>query len=187
MASISAELDGIYSQAREKIGSQSLYRRNLARKLLLWVCCATHPLSWKELQSALSWDDAKEMLDEDQRPFRDLVLYYICYLLIENCPENDNFHMVHFSMREFWCNFPRHTSLSAGSSRLLINLPIADQEIAQVSLAALSICPIRQNIKVGLHLYRLVRYATENWCKYLISSSFDQVCAKDMKTPQPHL
>jgi len=177
VASIPTELDGIYSQALEKIGSQSLHRRNLARKLLLWVCCATRPLSWKELQSALSWDDAKEMLDEDQRPFRDSVLD-LCYPLIEYRPEKDTFHVVHFSVREFLCNFPRHASLSAASSRLLISLPIANQEIAQVSLAALSMGPIRHNMKVNLQLYPLVRYATENWCKHLISSSFDQDLCK---------
>ena len=175
--SLPAGLDGVYGQNLERLASQSLRRRHLARKILTWVCCGTRPLSWKELQCALSWDDLREGFFDSQRPFKDSVLD-LCSPLVEYRAENDTFHVVHFSVREFLCNSYDVPSLSAVASQFLIKEPLAHQEIAEVALASLSMPDVIHSIKVDSRRHPLVRYSTENWCSHLASSSFDEKLCK---------
>ena len=172
--SIPAGLDGVYGRGLERLSSQSLRRRHLARKILIWVCCSTRPLSWKELQSALSWDDIREAFLESQRPFKDAVLD-LCSPLVEYQAEKDTFHAVHFSVREYLCNSDEFSSLSAMATQFLIKEPHAHQEIAKVALTSLSMPEVIHCIKVDSRRHPLVRYFTENWCFHLASSSFDSI------------
>ncbi|KAF7908101.1 uncharacterized protein EAF01_003856 [Botrytis porri] len=171
-------LHGFYGQILEKLGSQSIRRRDLARRILLWVCCTTRPISWKELQCALSWDETKEIFIEDQRPFKDAVLD-ICAPLIEYRPEKDTFHPVHTSVREFLRKSQGFESMSAKATQFLMTESHAHQAIAEVLLASLSLPDVIHNTKVDDLHYPLARYSTENWCHHLSSASFkENLCQK---------
>ncbi|KAH8758170.1 hypothetical protein F5882DRAFT_453880 [Hyaloscypha sp. PMI_1271] len=175
---IPAGLDGIYGRALDKIGSQSLRRRDLARKILIWVCCSTRPLTWKELQMALSWDNVKEQFVEDQRPFKDVVLE-LCVPLVEYRANKDTFHVTHFSVRGFLYDVDRSLSLSAVATQFLIKEVDAHRQIAEIALGSLTIPEVIHSTKVEPRQYPLVQYSTENWCFHLASSSFDsKLCKK---------
>ncbi|KAF7932838.1 uncharacterized protein EAE98_004137 [Botrytis deweyae] len=171
-------LNGFYGQILERLGSQSIRRRDLARRILLWVCCTTRPLSWKELQCALSWDEIKEEFIEDQRPFKDAVLD-LCAPLIEYRPEKDTFHPVHTSVRDFLWRSHSFDSMSAKATQFLMTESYAHQTIAEVVLASLSLPDVIHNTQVDDFQYPLARYSTENWCHHLSSASFEEkVCQK---------
>ncbi|RAL65478.1 hypothetical protein DID88_001044 [Monilinia fructigena] len=171
-------LNGVYGQILERLVSQSIRRRDLARRILLWVCCTTRPLSWKELQCALSWDESKEGFLENQRPFKDAVLD-LCAPLIEYRPEKDTFHPVHLSVREFLLKSQGFESMSAKATKFLMTESHAHQTIAEVNLALLSLPDIIRNPSVDYFQYPLVRYSTENWCHHLSSASFSEgLCQK---------
>ncbi|ESZ90972.1 hypothetical protein SBOR_8635 [Sclerotinia borealis F-4128] len=171
-------LNGVYGQILDRLGAQSIRRRTLARKILLWVCCTTRPLSWKELQCALSWDDIKEEFLEDQRPFKDAVLD-LCAPLIEYRPEKDTFHPVHLSVREFLWKSHGFDSMSAKATQFLMTESHTHQTIAEVTLASLSLPAVIHSTSVDHLQYPLVKYSTENWCHHLSSASFDdQLCQK---------
>jgi tetratricopeptide (TPR) repeat protein len=165
-------IDGLYGNALEKIPSQSIQRLNLARNILIWVCCCPRPLSWKELQTALSWDDIKEEFVEDKRPFKDVVLD-LCIPLVEYRPSKDTFHVTHFSVKEYLCNSNESRSLSAAATQLLIRESYGHQLITEVALASLSMPETIHKVDVDFRHYPLVRYSTENWCFHLASSSYD--------------
>ncbi|KAJ8059585.1 hypothetical protein OCU04_011240 [Sclerotinia nivalis] len=170
---IPAGLNAVYGQILERLGLQSIRRRNLARKILLWVCCTTRPLSWKELQCALSWDETNEEFMEDQRPFKDAVLD-LCAPLIEYRPGKDTFHPAHLSVREFLCKPNGFDSMSAKATQFLMTESHAHQTIAEVTLASLSLSDVVHKTSVDNLQYPLVRYSTENWCHHLSSASFDE-------------
>ncbi|KAA8571421.1 hypothetical protein EYC84_001424 [Monilinia fructicola] len=171
-------LNGVYGQILERLGSQSIRRRNLARRIFLWVCCTTRPLSWKELQCALSWDESKEEFAEDQRPFKDAVLD-LCAPLIEYRPEKDTFHAVHLSVREFLLKTHGFESMSAKTTQFLMTESHAHQTIAEVNLASLSLPDVIHSPSVDYLRYPLVKYSTENWCHHLSSASFGHdLCQK---------
>ncbi|QSZ32069.1 hypothetical protein DSL72_001638 [Monilinia vaccinii-corymbosi] len=171
-------LNGVYGQILERLGSQSIRRRNLAHRILLWVCCTTRPLSWKELQCALSWDEEKEAFVEDQRPFKDAVLD-MCAPLIEYRPEKDTFHPVHLSVREFLWKSHGFESMSAKATQFLMTESYAHQTIAEVNLASLSLPAVIHCESVDYLQYPLVKYSTENWCHHLSSASFgERLCQK---------
>ncbi|KAF7896510.1 hypothetical protein EAF00_006524 [Botryotinia globosa] len=171
-------LNGFYGQILERLGSQSIRRRDLARRILLWVCCTTRPLSWKELQCALSWDETREVFIEDQRPFKDAVLD-ICAPLIEYRAERETFHPVHASVREFLWKSHGFDSMSAKATQFLMTEPHAHQTIAEVLLASLSLPDVVHNTKVDDLQYPLARYSTESWCHHLSSASFgENLCQK---------
>ncbi|KAM0184844.1 hypothetical protein ACHAPC_005560 [Botrytis cinerea] len=171
-------LNGFYGQILERLGSQSIRRRYLARRILLWVCCTTRPLSWKELQCALTWDETKEVFMEDQRPFKDAVLD-LCAPLIEYRPEKDTFHAVHTSVREFLWKSHGFDSMSAKATQFLMTESHAHQTIAEAVLASLSLPDVIYNTTVDDFRYPLARYSTENWCHHLSSASFEEnLCHK---------
>ncbi|CAD6445346.1 a9bb4458-a7ff-4557-b5c9-8001b7ffca93, partial [Sclerotinia trifoliorum] len=166
-------LNGVYGQILERLDLQSIRRRNLARRILLWVCCTTRPLSWKELQYALSWDEINEEFMEDQLPFKDVVLD-LCAPLIEYRPEKDTFHPVHLSVREFLYTPNSFNSMSAKATQFLMTESQAHQTIAEVTLASLALPDVVHKTSVDNLQYPLVRYSTENWCHHLSSASFDE-------------
>ncbi|KAI9642687.1 hypothetical protein NHQ30_008418 [Ciborinia camelliae] len=166
-------LNGVYGQILERLGSQSIRRRNLAREILLWVCCTTRPLSWKELQCALSWDDNKKEFLEDQRPFKDAVID-LGAPLIEYRAEKDTFHPVHLSVREFLWKSHDFDSMSAKATQFLMTESHANQTISEVTLASLSLPAVIHSTSVDHLQYPLVKYSTENWCHHLSSASFDE-------------
>ncbi|KAB8300867.1 hypothetical protein EYC80_002795 [Monilinia laxa] len=171
-------LNGVYGQILERLGSQSIRRRNLARRILLWVCCTTRPLSWSELQCALSWDESKEEFLEDQRPFKDAVLD-LCAPLIEYRTEKDTFHPVHLSVRDFLLKPQGFESMSAKATQFLMTESYAHQTIAEVNLAILSLADVVHNPSVNYFQYPLAKYSTENWCHHLSSASFGgDLCQK---------
>ncbi|PQE26725.1 Tetratricopeptide repeat-containing protein [Rutstroemia sp. NJR-2017a BVV2] len=172
VSNIPAGLNGVYGQILERMGSQSIRRRVLARKILLWVCFTTRPLSWKELQRALSWDATQNDFVGELRPFKDAVID-LCAPLIEYRPEKDSFHPIHLSVREFLARTHDFSSMSAKATQFLITESHAHHTIAEVTIAALSSSDVMHNVDVDPLLFPLVRYATENWCHHLSSASYD--------------
>lgn len=166
-------LNGVYGQILERLGSQSIRRRDLARRILMWVCCTTRPLSWKELQSALSWDEKEGVFLEDQRPFKDAVLE-LCAPLIEYRPGQDTFHPIHLSVREFLLRPHGFDSMSAKVSQFLMTEAHAHQAIAEVTLASLSLPDVVHSTSIDDLQYPFVKYATENWCTHLSSAPFGE-------------
>lgn len=165
-------LNGTYSKILDGLFLETLPRRLLAREVFLWVCGSTRPLSWRELQYALSWNSERKCFLEDQRPFKDSVLE-LCSPLVEYRADRDSFHLAHFSVREFLCRNPAETELSKAQAWFSIDETIANLAIAETTIACLASPEVINTVSVDIFQHPLIKYATLNWCHHLTKSAKD--------------
>ncbi|KAH8810832.1 hypothetical protein F5884DRAFT_875740 [Xylogone sp. PMI_703] len=168
-------IDEVYKRILEKIENQGAKRKHLARKIFLWVCCATRPLSWSELQYALSWNQQEKAFISRQRPYKDEVLR-LCSPLIEYHADSDTFHVAHFSVKEFLCNSTN--MITPIHAQFLIKESDAHREISEALLSVLTMPPAVRSIRVDLMRFPLIKYATENWTYHLTLSPFEPDLAR---------
>jgi ankyrin repeat domain-containing protein 50 len=93
-------IDIIYGDILKKLAKETLKRRLIAKRALLWICCSARPLHWNELASALALEHSGAQMVESKKPFKSVVLE-LYSPLIEYLPEQDLFRPTHSSVREF--------------------------------------------------------------------------------------
>lgn len=166
---IPAQMDTIYTRILERLANQSNERRALSHKIMLWTCHSSRPLTWKELQYALSWDSEKRVFIESRRPFKEVVLD-LCSPLVEYRAENDTFNVIHYSVREFLSDDTQTAELAPTLQPFLLNGLDAHTQISDVLLSSLGAIQIVKAINVDSFQFPFVEYATGNWCHHIVLS-----------------
>ena len=87
----------------QRINSQTLIHRTLARKLLMWLTFAERNLSLIELQQALAIE-AQEDFDNDNMPDMDLAMS-VCSGLVIHDKESNSVRFVHITAWEYFNEF----------------------------------------------------------------------------------
>ncbi|KAB8304342.1 hypothetical protein EYC80_003752 [Monilinia laxa] len=165
-------LYNVYGHILERLASEPLAKQSLARRIFNWVCRASRPLKWLELQCALSWDVEKMVFDANAAPSKDSVLE-VCCPLVEHRSESDTFHLGHFSVYEYLHDHSNFILLSSQASSFLLEEKFSHLGLAQATLTYLSKSGIAESINLNSEQYPLAKYATENWCYHLSLSVYD--------------
>ncbi|ESZ96976.1 hypothetical protein SBOR_2658 [Sclerotinia borealis F-4128] len=165
-------LYNVYGQILERLASNSFTGQSLARRTFSWVCRASRPLNWLELQCALSWDEERMIFDGNAAPSKDSVLE-VCCPLVEYRPESDTFHLGHLSVYEYLHDHSNFVLLSSQAAGFLLEEKYSHLGLAQATLTYLSKSGIAESIILNSQQYPLAKYATENWCYHLSLSVYD--------------
>ncbi|KAA8574997.1 hypothetical protein EYC84_004219 [Monilinia fructicola] len=165
-------LYNVYGQILERLASKPLAKQSLARRIFHWICRASRPLNWSELQCALSWDEEKMVFDANAAPSKDSVLE-VCCPLVEYRSESDTFHLGHLSVYEYLHDHSNFILLSSQASNFLLEEKSSHLGLAQATLTYLSKSGIAESINLNSQQYPLAKYATENWCYHLSLSVYD--------------
>ena len=170
---IPTELGNFYKLILESISRESPARQKLAQKILLWICGSTRPLTWPELQCALSWVPEKSMICPDLSPFMNAVLE-LCFPLIEYQSGSGTFHFAHYSVREYLVESESRVSVRLQRNKFEMAESEIHGEIAKTMLSYLTWDRVCENIILNPAQYPLAQYATENWCHHLSLSGPDE-------------
>ncbi|QGA20934.1 hypothetical protein EYB26_008644 [Talaromyces marneffei] len=102
----SKALDHAYEQAMERINTQAVEFRELARQVLSWITFARRPLRTSELQHALAIEDGGREVDKENIPeIEDMVS--VCAGLVVVDEKSHTIRLVHHTTQEYftrnWC------------------------------------------------------------------------------------
>lgn len=173
LSDLPAGLDIIYGAILKKLSKEPFKRRALAKRVLLWICCSTRALHWRELASALAVDDSCAEVVESKKPFKSAVLE-ICSPLIEHLPENDLIRPTHLSVREFLLSSGNHL-LEPSTRQFFVQQNQGNHEIAQVCLAYQSWHNANDPVNTDATAYPFLEYATLYWSHHLSGSFYDSM------------
>ncbi|EUC43918.1 hypothetical protein COCMIDRAFT_6696 [Bipolaris oryzae ATCC 44560] len=94
-------LKAIYDMAMERIESQGIESRDLAKQILAWIVYAKRPLSTSELQHAVAVRPNITKLDKDYLPTIDR-LRSLCAGLVTIDEESNIIRLVHYTTQEYF-------------------------------------------------------------------------------------
>ena len=155
------ELNTFYELILDSVSRELPAGRNLAQKVLLWMCGSTRPLTWPELRCALSWDSARGMVCENLSPFRDAILE-LCCPLIEYQSDSATFHFAHYSVREYLVKCDNRASAPLQFNKFGMAENEIHREMAETMISYLSWDQVCEQISLNQENYPLIQYATEN-------------------------
>ncbi|UKZ78708.1 hypothetical protein TrVFT333_006454 [Trichoderma virens FT-333] len=149
--------DLAYNDAMERIKGQVADQEELAKQVLLWITCATRPLTTTELQHALAVEVGESEFDEENLPqTEDMVS--VCAGLVTVDEESKIIRLVHYTTQEYFERTQKHW------------FPTAQTEIATVCVAYLSFsafetgfCETDQKFEERLQLFPFYGYAARSW------------------------
>jgi tetratricopeptide (TPR) repeat protein len=163
----------MYGSILTKLKKESAAAQKLAKKIFMWVCCSTRPLSWAELQTALAVEPEDDELDPSKMPFKGVVLR-LCSPVLEYKAEEDVFRPIHFSFCEFFLDPKSYSSKDAESSSfpqtLCTQQKKAHSFITTACLTYLAQSSVAGSVTHDKNISPLVGYATANWCHHLLQS-----------------
>jgi len=94
-------LDETYKQAMERIESQGMRSRQLAKQIMAWIIHARRPLSTVELRHALAVRPPIKKLNEDYLPAVK-VLRSVCAGLVTIDEMSNTIRLVHYTTQEYF-------------------------------------------------------------------------------------
>ncbi|KAL6410261.1 hypothetical protein AUP68_06676 [Ilyonectria robusta] len=141
----------------ERIESQSVDQKQLAKRVLLWITSAKRPLTTLELQHALAVEvDEHELNKENLTHIEDMVS--VCAGLVTIDKESNIIRLVHYTTQKYFEETHSHW------------FPTAETEIATSCIAYLSfvafeggICHSAKEFQQRLQSNPLYNYAAKNW------------------------
>ncbi|KAH7019861.1 hypothetical protein EDB80DRAFT_759906 [Ilyonectria destructans] len=149
-----------YKGAMERIESQSVDQKQLAKRVLLWITGAKRPLTTLELQHALAVEVGEPELDkENLTHIEDMVS--VCAGLVTVDKESDIIRLVHYTTQKYFEETQSHW------------FPAAETEIITSCIAYLSfvafesgICQSYEEFEQRLQSNPLYNYAAKNWGRH---------------------
>ncbi|KAJ4288945.1 hypothetical protein N0V90_011287 [Kalmusia sp. IMI 367209] len=164
-------LSDAYKEALERIDGQQPGRRDLAKRVLIWVSHAKEPLSTVELQQALAveLDEDGSGIDEDNLIEVEEMIS-CCEGLVILDEESNMIRLVHYTTQQY---------LDGLSAQWM---QFAEKEIALVCLAYLSFdefakgaCCNDEAFEERLRIYRLFGYCARNWGDHVRAADDEKV------------
>ncbi|KAH6673392.1 hypothetical protein B0J14DRAFT_540843 [Halenospora varia] len=165
-------IHNFYQMIIDGLAKKPVEHRMLARRILLWISSTLRPLTWPELQDALSWDSKEEKFDQYYAPFKYVVLE-TCYPLIEHRSHSDTFPLVHHSVWEYLHDVSNGSKITLTATCFLFENASSHLEIAGINLAYLNRAEISGSLSLAQENSPLARYVTDNWGIHLCSASYD--------------
>lgn len=101
LKTLPSTLADAFKSSLERIETQSVPRRTLARRLISWITHSERLLKSAEIMYALAYEDNSDEMDEDDLTPVGLLLEICVGLVIVNV-EDDTVRMVHTSAYEFF-------------------------------------------------------------------------------------
>ncbi|KAH8880540.1 ankyrin, partial [Thozetella sp. PMI_491] len=146
------ELDKTYDEAMKRIADQNEDDRELAWKILSWVCLANRPLKKEEVQHALAVEIGDSEFDDKNVPDEEL-LTSVCAGLIEIEPINNSLVPIHYSTQEYF------------ETVLKTRFKTSEGHITGICLTYLSFGSFSESIEVSVE-FRFYEYAAANWLSH---------------------
>jgi hypothetical protein len=141
----------------QRIMNQNNNDKQLAERVLFWLCFALKPLTLKALQHALAVEPEGSELDEEDLPDEEL-LTSTCAGLVTVDRESNIIRLVHYTTQEYFKRI-RTTQF-----------PYAQTSIARTCLLYLSFdafaegyCRSGQELEDRVYKYPLLEYAARHW------------------------
>lgn len=163
----------LYASILKELDKETEATQTLAKELFMWMCCSTRPLTWPELQIALSVDPKDEGLDPFKTPFKNVVLR-LCNPLIEYNAEGDVFRPIHLSFCEFFLDSTLYTSKDSEVPNFTQKICTPKREahafVTTACLTYLGLPSIVDSVTHEKTTSPLLSYSTANWCHHLLQS-----------------
>lgn len=146
-----------YKGAMERIESQSVEQKRLAKRVLLWITGAKRPLTTLELQHAIAVEVGEPELDkENLAHIEDMVS--VCAGLVTVDKESDIIRLVHYTTQKYF------------EEMQICWFPTAETEIMTSCITYLSfvafeggVCVSHEEFQQRLQSNPLYNYAAKNW------------------------
>ncbi|KAL3496633.1 hypothetical protein BJX62DRAFT_250414, partial [Aspergillus germanicus] len=160
--------DQSYLEAMNNIQSQRQGLRELATKVLSWICCSRRLLLARELQHALAVKDKHTDFDKMSIPDMGLIVS-VCKGLVIVDGERGTIRLVHYTTQQY---FERTWQQWFHD---------AHERLAETTLRYLTFdtfesgsCPTGTEFKARLDQYVLYDYAARNWAYHVRIASFEE-------------
>ncbi|KAL9084695.1 MAG: hypothetical protein Q9165_007943 [Trypethelium subeluteriae] len=166
----STGLNTIYEHFLLNLAQQAPHRRNLAKGILHWVCCATRLLTVEELQFALSPSASQDQVHQEQKSFRSTILD-LCSPLVVVTPDTNHIRLTHHSIRDYIFGNASFMSLNEPKKVFLTSEQEANTELATRCLEYVrmrAILPATTEVEFN----GLRKYAMVSWCHHVVRSSY---------------
>ncbi|KAF4454898.1 vps9-ankyrin repeat-containing, partial [Fusarium albosuccineum] len=150
-------LSKAYDEAMERIEQLSPAHRDLAHRVLSWICCARRELGTKEIQHALALRDGDAQLHRDGSPEAELLVSVCCGLVTVN-EKSRTIRLVHYTAQDYFEQnrkvfFPHAHAHIAKQCINYISLSVFGHEVSP---------SLRHRIRLSPE-YPLYEYAALNW------------------------
>ncbi|KAI1151439.1 hypothetical protein F4825DRAFT_477030 [Nemania diffusa] len=156
-------ISAIYRKHLVCLLQKDLYAQDLAIRVLRWVGCAKRPLSWAELQCAVSRCMALEEGDVSYHmPFWKSVVELLYPLVIYDY-ERDEFCFQHLSVRDFLIQLANPCLSPEGVGKFFIDEHEAAEELASACLAHLMSDRVHDPLAL---------YANRFWCEHALEAPY---------------
>ncbi len=154
-----------YDQTMERINSQLDDLRELATLVLVWITCATRPLTTPKLQHALAVEPGDNEFDQDNLPdVQDMVSACVGLVTVED--ESDIIRLVHYTGQEYFEQTQQRWFPDAEdgiSLRCVTYLSLIDFDVGW--------CHEYEDFLNRLQSYPLYQYAGGNWAHHTNKAS----------------
>ncbi|KAL3463385.1 hypothetical protein BJX64DRAFT_276514 [Aspergillus heterothallicus] len=160
--------DQSYLEAMNNIRSQRQGLRELATKVLSWICCSRRLLFATELQHPLAVKDKHRDIDEMSIPDMDLIVS-VCKGLVIVDGERGTIRLVHYTTQQYfertWQRWfhEAHERLAETTLRYLT-----------FDTFASGLCSSGKEFKARLDRYVLYDYAARNWAFHVRTALFEE-------------
>lgn len=175
LTSGSTTYDKAYDDAMQRIDSQPIDQKKMAREVLSWITCAKRPLTPFELLHALAVDLGDPTIDTDNIPNLDFIVLLCVGLVVVTGDEGPHqmVRLVHYTTQEYFERLSGHW------------FPDAHKKMAATCLTYLSfdnfqsgICATDMDFEARLDDYPLYSYAATNWGHHVSA----QITSQDLVT-----
>lgn len=172
LGSLPFGLNAAYEQSLGILSGETTSRRDLARKVISWTCFSCRPLTWPELQCALSVNHETMAYEPDRRPFLKIVLE-LCSAFIVYDPPSNTIRPVHASVCEYFTNDPGSNTADLRIRETLAYIAISHRHIGLCCMAYLSMVWNVKQADDNLYLLPLTEYATLSWLDHILQSTYE--------------
>lgn len=148
-----------YDKTMDRICSQVLSRKRLAKEALSWIVCAKRPLTCQELRTALGIEPGESALDEENQPdIDDIVTSCAGLLIIASDGANEIFQLAHYTIQEYLQR--RQEALFPAAHQI-----ITESCLTYLSFEAFELGSCKSPIQYRARLahYPLYSYAANHW------------------------
>ena len=161
-----------YTDVLKRIEDQNEDDRQLARKVILWLCLSLRPMSMREIQHAVTIDESYNVLDEDDIPSEE-ILVAVCAGLINLDTKTGVVQLVHFTAQEYFSQPSVREKLFPDGHRTLFSTCLSYLVLESLG-AGLPEQEEGHELDEFMAKHCLLYYAAHNWGHHARKADVDQ-------------
>ena len=162
-------MEKMLAKSLHQLAEKKPAERELARRLIYWICSSQKPLTLVELQGAMAICSARGTFDPARKPF-DFVIRRLCSSLFEIEPRTQTVRPIHASIKDFLVGASAMPQILSSKNNFLIDERQSHQNIANECLILLREALQPRGIHDQPFFEPLTRYACLYWLEHLLES-----------------